>query len=62
MGLGVTCHNFTVLVGAFGGQFGAIQANLGPSEALEQDIEANLWWIFSLSSSQNDQKIFQNNV
>jgi len=49
-----TCHNYTVLVEAFGGQFGAIQGNFGPSEAPEQDIEANLGWIFSLSSSQND--------
>jgi len=49
-----TYHKYTVLVEAFGGQFGAIQANLGPSEAPEQDIEANLGWISSVSSSQND--------
>ena len=43
-----TCHNYTVLVGAFGGQYVSIWANSGPSEAPEQDIEANLGWISSL--------------
>ena len=47
-----TCHNYAVLVGAFWGQFGAIEANLGPSDVPEQDIEANFGWISSLSSAQ----------
>ena len=43
-----------VLVGAFEGQFGAIHANLGPSEAPVHDIEANLGWILPLYLAQND--------
>ena len=41
-------------MGAFGGHFGAIQAILGPSEAPEPDMEANLGQISLLSSAQND--------